>query len=105
MCRIKFSTIGTGKITEKMINGGKLCDDFSLYGVYSRTEKRAMEFQEKFNIPNRFTDLGALAESDTDAVYIASPTALHFERCVFRGNAPCFFAGLCVDSRKFTQNR
>lgn len=83
MCRIKFSIIGTGKITEKMINGGKLCDDFSLYGVYSRTEKRAMEFQEKFNIPNRFTDLSALAESETDAVYIASPTALHFEQALF----------------------
>ena len=51
-----FTTIGTGSIVEKMINGGSLCEDFSLYGVYSRTKERAEEFAEKFGAKITFTD-------------------------------------------------
>ena len=75
-----FSTVGSGSIVEKMINGGKLCKDFTLYGVYSRTEERAREFADKFGAVRTFTDLYDLANSETDVVYIASPTALHFKQ-------------------------
>ena len=78
--KIKFSTIGSGTIAEKMIRGGFLSDNFELYGVYSRTKERAEEFAKKFKAENVFTDLNSLASSDTDAVYIASPTSLHFQQ-------------------------
>ena len=78
--KLKFVTIGTGSIVEKMINGAKQSQFFSLYGVYSRSEEKANVFQKKFGAQFIFTDLNKLAESDADVIYIASPTALHFEQ-------------------------
>lgn len=80
---MRFSTVGTGNIVEKMINGGKLCEDFELYGVYSRSEERGSAFAKRFGASGVFTDFKALAESKTDAVYIASPTALHYKQAKF----------------------
>lgn len=78
-----FTTIGTGSIVEKMINGGRLCEEFSLYGVYSRTKERAEEFAEKFGAKITFTDFETLANSVTQAVYIASPTSCHYKQAKF----------------------
>lgn len=78
-----FTTVGSGNIVEKMINGGKLCDDFILYGVYSRTKERAKEFAEKVNADTVFTDFHSIARSVTHAVYIASPTACHYKQAKF----------------------
>ena len=78
--KLKFVTIGTGSIVEKMISGAKQSQFFSLYGVYSRSEEKANVFQKKFGAQFIFTDLNMLAKSDADVIYIASPTALHFEQ-------------------------
>ena len=51
--------------------------------VYSRTEERANEFADKYQIPYRFSDLESMAKSDQiDAVYIASPNSFHAEQAI-----------------------
>ena len=81
--KLKFTTIGSNSIVDKMLTGGSYCPDFELYGVYSRTEDRANEFAKKHGAENTFTSLNAVAQSETDAVYIASPTACHYEQSKF----------------------
>ncbi|MCU9615113.1 Gfo/Idh/MocA family oxidoreductase [Caldibacillus lycopersici] len=75
---VRFGIIGTNWITEKLLDGGFQLDNFSLTAVYSRTEERAKEFAEKYQVENIFTDLEAMAASDSfDAIYIASPNSHH----------------------------
>jgi len=80
---IRFAVIGTNWITDKFIEAGYLAGDFQLAAVYSRTAERAKEFAGKYGVDTIFTDLGEMAKSDAfDAVYIASPNALHCEQAV-----------------------
>ncbi|ASS87180.1 Gfo/Idh/MocA family protein [Geobacillus stearothermophilus] len=84
---IRFATIGTNWITEAFLDAARLVDSFELAAVYSRTEETAKQFADKVGAPRTFTDLQKLAESDgIDAVYIASPNALHAEQAIWLMN-------------------
>lgn len=75
---MRYATIGTGWITESLIDGAKQLTDMTLQAVYSRTEERAAAFAAKHGAKRWYTDLQAMAEAeDIDAVYIASPNFLH----------------------------
>ena len=77
---LRFGIIGTGWITESYIDGALDSGLWELTAVYSRTEEKGRAFAAKYNVENIFTDLTAMAQSDLiDAVYIASPNALHME--------------------------
>ncbi|GAB6167971.1 Gfo/Idh/MocA family oxidoreductase [Clostridium carnis] len=83
MKEIRFGLIGTNFITEWFINGAREVPNVKISAVYSRTEERAKEFSEKFEIYNVFTNLEEMAKSNLiDAVYIASPNALHAEQSI-----------------------
>ncbi len=77
---MKIAVIGTSWITEKFIAGVRFNGLAKIGGVYSRTEAKGREFAEKLNIQNVYTSLDALAVSDMDAVYIASPNSLHYSQ-------------------------
>lgn len=80
---IRFATIGTNWITDRFIEAAAQIEDFKLNAVYSRTEKKAFNFAEKYNIDNYFSNLEEMAASDLiDAVYIASPNSLHAEQSI-----------------------
>ncbi|WP_066186278.1 MULTISPECIES: Gfo/Idh/MocA family protein [Gracilibacillus] len=80
---IRFGVIGTNWITDRFIDGTKDIDNFQLQAVYSRTREKAEEFAAKYQVTNTYTDLEELAASDqVDAIYIASPTALHSEQAI-----------------------
>lgn len=80
---IRFGVIGTGWITEDFIKAATLIEDFNLCAIYSRSEKKAKEFSDKYKIKDIYTDLNAMAESEIiDAIYIASPNSLHFGQTV-----------------------
>ncbi|MGJ3206546.1 Gfo/Idh/MocA family protein [Geobacillus thermoleovorans] len=84
---VRFATIGTNWITEAFLDAARLVDSFELAAVYSRTEETAKRFAEKVGAPRTFTDLHELAGSpDIDAVYIASPNALHAEQAIWLMN-------------------
>lgn len=78
---IRLAIIGTNWITEKFIDAALKTKFYQLSAVYSRQRVTAEEFAKKHAITKIFTDINALAtSSDIDAVYIASPNALHFEQ-------------------------
>ncbi|SEO04833.1 Predicted dehydrogenase [Amphibacillus marinus] len=80
---VRFGVIGTNWITERFLSAAAEVDDFQLTAVYSRTEKKAQAFAEQYQIAHTFTDLIEFAQSDRfDAVYIASPTALHASQSI-----------------------
>ena len=75
---MKIATVGTSDITKKMLSAIRNRTDISLAAVYSRSGQKAEAFAREQGAALWFTDLAAMAESDSfDAVYIASPNALH----------------------------
>ncbi|WP_055669843.1 Gfo/Idh/MocA family protein [Desnuesiella massiliensis] len=80
---IRFGVIGTNNITQWFLQGAANVKEFVLTAVYSRSEEKGKAFAEKYNVKNIFTDLEEMAKSDViDAVYIASPNALHAEQTI-----------------------
>lgn len=78
---LKFGTIGSGWICDEYIHGAKDSGLWELTAVYSRTKERAQEYAQRHGAPYTFTDLEEMAASPVlDAVYIASPNALHYEQ-------------------------
>ena len=74
---VKYAVIGTSWITQSFVDGAKISDRMKLEGVCSRDENRGRAFAEKNGAQRVFTSVEALAQSDIEAVYIASPNAFH----------------------------
>lgn len=80
---IRFGVIGTNWITDRFLEAGSELNAFRLQAVYSRTRERAKEFADKYGVEITYTSIDQLANSkEIDAVYIASPTALHKEHAI-----------------------
>ena len=80
---MRFGVIGTNWITDRFIDGTSAIENFQLHAVYSRTQETADLFAQKYQLEATYTDLEAFAASEAfDAVYIASPTALHSEHAI-----------------------
>ena len=78
---LRIGTIGSGRIVDEFLTGLAGVCDLLHTAVYSRTVERAAEYAALRGVDNAFTDLQKMAESDCiDAVYIASPNALHVEQ-------------------------
>ena len=76
---IRYATVGTGWIADAFIDGAALAGGLTLAAVCSRREETGRAFAARHGDVPVFTNLDALAESDAvDAVYIASPNALHY---------------------------
>ena len=83
MKKVRFGVVGTNKITDWVIAGGRQDNRFELTAVCSRTKERAEEFAAMHNIPYTFTSLEEMASSNTvDAIYIATPNYLHAEQSI-----------------------
>ncbi len=77
---MKYGIIGTGWIAEAFIRGARLICNSEIAAVYSRTEETGKAFADRNGIPLVFTDIDEFSKGDFDAVYIASPNALHYEQ-------------------------
>lgn len=83
MDKVGFGVVGTNFITDKIIAAGRMDPRFELAAVCSRTAGRAAEFAARHSIPHTFTSLEEMAASPlVDAVYIASPNALHARQTI-----------------------
>lgn len=83
MHMVRFAVIGTNKITDKFIQVAKLCKDFELVAVYSRTKERATEYAHQHGARMVYDDLDELAASkEVDAVYVASPNSFHADQSI-----------------------
>ncbi|MBU8880377.1 Gfo/Idh/MocA family oxidoreductase [Bacillus sp. FJAT-29790] len=80
---IRFGVVGTNWITDRLLASVSDMEDFSLAAVYSRTEERAKEFADKYEVQTIFTDIEKMAKSELiDAVYIASPNSFHANHAI-----------------------
>ncbi|KAF2140534.1 uncharacterized protein K452DRAFT_288613 [Aplosporella prunicola CBS 121167] len=78
---INFAVIGTGWITASFIESAQATNEWKLAAVYSRKEETAREFATKHGVDKIYTSLEDLSNAtDIQAVYIASPNALHYEQ-------------------------
>lgn len=80
---IRFATIGTSAITATFTDMLEANAETAFVGTLSRSAERARSFTEEHLGTTPFTSLDELADSDAvDAVYIASPNALHHEQAL-----------------------
>lgn len=78
---IRFAVIGTNWITARFVDAAHESGKMKLAAVYSRKVEQAKEFGDNYNVTECFDNLEAMAASDQiDAVYIASPNALHYSQ-------------------------
>ncbi|MBM6616563.1 Gfo/Idh/MocA family protein [Bacillus suaedaesalsae] len=80
---VRFGTIGTNWITDKLLDAAKFVDGFRLTAVYSRSEQTGQEFAEKHGATYVYTDINEMAKSEhIDAIYIASPNSFHHDQAI-----------------------
>ncbi len=101
MDAIRWGILGTGGIAQKFAEGLALLPEARMTAVGSRTQASADAFGAKWKIPNRHASYAALmADTEVDAVYIATPHTLHHENAI-----GCLSAGKAVLCEKpFTIN-
>ncbi len=75
---VRFATIGSSAIAERFLDALAAIDGASYVAAYSRDIERACGFGARFGARLAFDSLDDLASCDeVDAVYVASPNALH----------------------------
>lgn len=80
---IRFAIVGTNWITRQFIDAAHETGHLRLNAIYSRSQQQAETFAADYPCSHLFTSLEALAASDLiDAVYLASPNALHCEQAL-----------------------
>ncbi len=78
---VRLGTVGTGWIVDTFLEGVRNVEEIRPAAVYSREMERARAFAARRDIPLCFDSLEEMASSEEiDAVYIASPNALHVEQ-------------------------
>lgn len=78
---IRFAVIGTNWITRQFVDAAHETGKMKLTAVYSRSLEQAQAFSNDYPVDHLFTSLEQMAQSDAlDAVYIASPNALHCQQ-------------------------
>ncbi|MFT4229212.1 MAG: Gfo/Idh/MocA family oxidoreductase [Microbacterium sp.] len=80
---IRIATVGTGPIVRTFLRTLADVDGIQAACAYSRDLARAQAFAAEHGVPAASSDLDALLRSgDVDAVYLASPNALHAEQAL-----------------------
>lgn len=74
---IRWGIIGTGTIADTFATALSTMPDTTLGAVCSRTDERAAEFAQRFDIPQRYSDVEQMAQADIDVVYVATPHTDH----------------------------
>ncbi|MCA9883601.1 MAG: Gfo/Idh/MocA family oxidoreductase [Anaerolineae bacterium] len=85
---IRWGILSTGNIANQFAKGLQVMDDAELVAVGSRSQEKADEFGDKYNVPHRHGNYDDLAnDPDVDAIYIASPHSHHHEHMMLCLNA------------------
>jgi predicted dehydrogenase len=75
-----WGIVGTGGIAHRFAADLAHAPGARIAAIHSRSAERAEEFRTAFGVDRAYTDLDALfADSAVDAVYLATPNALHAE--------------------------
>jgi predicted dehydrogenase len=78
---IRFGVLGTARVVSyALLAAAAKTQDLEVIGIASRTLQKAKEFAQAHGIRDAFGSYdGLLKCSEIDAVYVALPTALHYE--------------------------
>ena len=77
---LRWGLLGTARINRALIPAIRASARSRLDGVASRTDARAREYAEEWQIPRAFGSYESmLADRDIDAVYVPLPNHLHVE--------------------------
>ncbi len=80
---IRLATIGTSTIAHDLVDAVGLVDGIEVVAVYSRDAAKGRAFADSIGVQAVFSDLAALlASPDIDAVYVASPNAIHEQQAL-----------------------
>lgn len=80
---VNFGVIGTNNITDRFLEAGQTVDGFCLKAVYSRSKEKAEGYAKKHGADYSFDSLTEMAAcKEIDAVYVASPNALHASQSI-----------------------
>ncbi|MDL2311072.1 Gfo/Idh/MocA family oxidoreductase [Peptostreptococcaceae bacterium OttesenSCG-928-C18] len=79
---MKFGIIGSNFVVNDFLKAAKLHSDFEFTAMYSRDINKATEFGKEHGAKYYYDDLDKMLTSGIDAVYIASPIALHEEHSI-----------------------
>ena len=78
---MRLATVGTSWITDSFLDSYLSLENAVLQAVYSRKQERARFFAQKHGAHTCYDSLAQMAaDASIDAVYIASPNALHCEQ-------------------------
>lgn len=78
---MRIGTVGTGFITNHILDNIEKTDGISCHAVYSRNEDSAHRLAEKYHIEKTYTDYERMLSDDSlDFIYIASPNSLHYSQ-------------------------
>jgi len=102
MKEYKWGIIGAGWIAGQFAEDLKLLPNASLRAIASRSEKRAADFADKYEIPVSYGSWEQIVEDpDIDIVYVATHHPYHYENSL-----ACLRAGKAVLCEKpFTMNK
>lgn len=105
--KIRWAIIGLGHIANVFATDLLKVENAELYAVASRSQKKANEFAKKFHANKAYDSYQALAEDpNIDAVYIATPHALHKENtllCLRHGIAVLCEKPFAMNSKEVEQ--
>ncbi|KRN03074.1 dehydrogenase related protein [Levilactobacillus senmaizukei DSM 21775 = NBRC 103853] len=80
---LRLGTVGTGWITQQLVEAAAMAGSFELAGVYSRRADKAQAFADKNHAERVVTDYQELLAIDgLNVVYLASPNSLHFDQAL-----------------------
>lgn len=80
MTLLRWAAIGTGAISRSVVPDLMACEGACVVLVYSRSAEKAAHFAEEFGIERSTSSFDeVLADQSIDALYLATPIALHHE--------------------------
>jgi len=89
---IRWGIIGLGNIANKFAADLLTVKGAELYAVASRSQQKADDFAQKYQVRKAYSSYQALADdANIDAVYIATPHALHKDNTLL-----CLKQGIAV---------
>ena len=104
---VRWGVIGPGRIAGVFAEGLRELPDARLVAVGSRTQANADTFGAKYHVPRRYDSYAAVAaDPEVDAVYIATPHALHAENtimCLEAGKAVLCEKPIAINARQAAQ--
>lgn len=99
---VRFAVIGTSSISESFVDALSSSDEAVYVGSMSRDTERAERVRARLGGTRAFTTVVEVATCDeVDAVYIASPNALHFEQalaCIRAGKHVLVEKPMCANA-------